>query len=146
MSTRRLILTALVAGLAILVAGGLQLFRIARSDRTADVLVEGQRVEVAGAMIVEVVSSQLDPGDGGVGERLSVTVEMTPNGSTLPEVPPSAWTLLSGGSLLSPTADSGCGYNADRTNCVLRFAAEPGTQTLALAWQGDQRQWRLAPT
>ena len=56
-STRKLIAVALLCGLAILVAGGIQLFRISdRSGRTVEVLEEGQSATVGGVR-VEVVSS-----------------------------------------------------------------------------------------
>ena len=48
-STRKLIAIALLCGLAILIAGGIQLFRLSdTSERTVEVLAEGETATVGG--------------------------------------------------------------------------------------------------
>ena len=89
-STRKLIAVALLCGLAILVAGGIQLFRISdRSDRTVEVLDEGQSATVGGVQ-VQVVSSVRTGSALGVSVRLGAPGDGT-------SVPLSSFTLLVGG-------------------------------------------------
>ena len=88
-STRKLIVVALVCGLAILVAGGIQLFRIAGTDdRTVEVLAEGEAATV-GSVTVSVEGSEHDGAVIRAMVRLSAPDETT--------VPLSSFTLLAGG-------------------------------------------------
>ena len=54
MSTRKLILTALLCGLAILVAGGVKLFQVASDEKRVEVLSFGDEATL-GDMTVSVV-------------------------------------------------------------------------------------------
>lgn len=60
MSTRRLILLALACGLAILVAGSIQLLRISRSDNTVSVGEPGDTKEVDGVAVTVLDGSDAD--------------------------------------------------------------------------------------
>ena len=98
-STRKLIAVALLCGLAILVAGGIQLFRISdRSGRTVEVLEEGQSATVGGVQ-VQVVSSVRTGGALEVSVRLGAPGDGT-------SVPLSSFTLLVGGGLERATPGS----------------------------------------
>src|SRR5262245_65107148 len=88
MSTRRLIITALVCGLAILIAGGIQLVRVADSRRNAfDPLDVGQQVQLTG-VTARVVS--FDRADGVVQVRVAMSV--ADDAAPVPDVD-GAWAL-----------------------------------------------------
>ena len=87
MSTRKLIVVALLCGLAILVAGGIQLFRISdTSERTVELLSEGDHA-VVGGVEVTVASSERDRSE------IRVTVEMASGGArpTCPRRASACW-------------------------------------------------------
>ncbi len=144
MSTRRLILTALLCGLGILLAGGVQLVRISRSGDRVVVLSEGQEVVVGGAR-AKVVSSRR------VGDRVEIDVTLSVP-STAPGDGRSAadpWSLLAGGVISAPlAADGSCSAQpltaTGPISCRVVFAAADGTKTLAFRWGDGQRQWHLA--
>jgi hypothetical protein len=74
MSTRKLILTAFICGFAILLAGGIQLLRISRTDDAATVYSIGDTASVAGISVTVVsyagnvgtVRLQMPAGSGGL--------------------------------------------------------------------------------
>ena len=148
-STRKLIVVALLCGLAILVAGGIQLFRIADTDdRTVEVLAEGEPATV-GSVTVVVEASERDP------SRTTVTVAFR---LAVPErepttVPLSGFTLLVGGDLERPVdpgdATSACPASipvgAETTRCEVDFPGGSGTATIGFSLDGDQALWRLDP-
>jgi hypothetical protein len=144
-STRKLIAVALLCGLAILVAGGIQLFRISdRSGRTVEVLEQGQSATVGGVQ-VQVVGSSRAGGQLGVSVRLSARGDGT-------SVPLSSFTLLVGGDLEQAVPDSSPSACADPlpvtpilTACDVAFASREGTATLSFSYGGQQRLWRLDP-
>jgi hypothetical protein len=144
-STRRLIAVALLCGLAILVAGGIQLFRISdRSGRTVEVLEEGQSATIGGVQ-VEVVSSVRRSDDFAVSVRLGAPGDGT-------SVPLSSFTLLVGGDLERAVAGSGPSACPDPvpltptlTFCDVGFPSREGTATLSFSHGGQQRLWHLAP-
>lgn len=144
-STRKLIAVALLCGLAILVAGGIQLFRISdRSGRTVEVLEEGQSATVGGVQ-VQVVSSVRTGGALEVSVRLGAPGDGT-------SVPLSSFTLLVGGGLERATpgsSPSSCPepvpLTPTLTSCDVAFPSREGTATLSFSHGGQQRLWHLAP-
>jgi hypothetical protein len=143
-STRKLIAVALLCGLAILVAGGIQLFRISdRSGRTVEVLEEGQSATVGGVQ-VEVVSSVR------AGEALDVRVQLGAGG-TATSVPLSSFTLLVGGELeparpgAAPACPDPVPVSTTLTACAVGFRSREGTATLSFSHGGQQRLWHLDP-
>lgn len=137
MSTRKLILTALVCGLAIMLAGGAKLFQVATDKAEVEVLSLGARATL-GDMTVTVVSiEQLD-------DRTDVTVGMAGvDGVDGQE----GWRLITGGKVVSPegvrAADGGpCGVKVDTTvSCIIEFVASTGSVTVAYLRSGEQSQW-----
>jgi hypothetical protein len=146
-STRKLIAAALLCGLAILVAGGIQLFRISdRSGRTVEVLAEGQPATVGGVRVT--VDGSAIRSDG----RLAVGVSLA--GPSALEVPASSFTLLAGGKLQPAVGDdtgdgtdcpSTIAVSSEATRCLLTFTAHDGTATLSFSHSGEQQLWRLDP-
>ena len=149
MSTRRLIAVALLCGLAILVAGGIQLLRISdRSSRTVAVLEEGQSATVNG-LTVTVEHSLIDA----AGDRIIVGVSLR-SADKPTTVPVSSFTLLVGGELEAAGGDAageggGCfgrmPVGADDLSCLLSFSLRRGTATLGFSHGGEQRLWRIHP-
>ncbi len=146
MSTRKLILTALVCGLAILLAGGIQLVLLAKSTSTATVLRQGASAPVGGAVIT--VSSSAATADA-----QSVTVRLDA-GSTAIADAGEGWALLRGGELrprvdvpagaaLADCAGRPIAANASLT-CLLAFAPGDGTAIVSYSRGGEQSQWTLA--
>ena len=141
-STRKLIVVALVCGLAILVAGGIQLLRIADADdRTVEVLAEGEAATV-GSVTVAVEGSSSD------GAAIRATVRMSAAEETI--VPLSSFTLLVGGRLrqaLFAQGEAGCPspvpVGPQPTTCEVAFESGDGSATLAFSRDGEQAQWRL---
>ena len=144
-STRKLIAVALLCGLAILVAGGIQLFRISdRSGRTVEVLEESQSATVGGVQ-VEVVSSTRTS----VALRVSVRIGAPGDGTS---VPLSSFTLLVGGDLeqaVPGSSPSACPdpvpLTSTLTSCDVAFPSREGTATLSFSHGGQQRLWHLDP-
>jgi hypothetical protein len=144
-STRKLIAVALLCGLAILVAGGLQLLRISdRSGRTVEVLEEGQSTTVGGVQ-VQVVSSLRTSDALGVSVRVGAPGDGT-------SVPLSSFTLLVGGELeraMPGSASSSCPdpvpLTPTLTACDVAFPSGEGTATLSFSHGGQQRLWHLDP-
>lgn len=144
-STRKLIAVALLCGLAILVAGGIQLFRISdRSGRTVEVLEEGQSATVGGVQL-QVVSSVRTSDALGVSVRLGAPGDGT-------AVPLSSFTLLVGGDLeraVRGSTPSACPdpvpLTPTLTSCEVAFASREGTATLSFSHGGQQRLWHLDP-
>jgi hypothetical protein len=146
-STRKLIVAALVCGLAILLAGGIQLFRISDSpNRAVDVLREGQSATVGRVALSVTRSSR-------TGEAIDVDVQFAAAPSEI-SVPITSFTLLVGGKLEQPTnseatGSPGCGSTVivrqTGLTCVVHFPPHDGTATLAFSRAGEQQLWRLMP-
>jgi hypothetical protein len=141
MSTRKLILTALVCGLAILLAGGIKLFQVANDDKRVEVLSFGSEATL-GDMTVSVLSIER------TADATSVTVTMT--GVDLAEGAAAGWRMLADGRVSEPLADTGsAGVGAacasvstsTVTRCVVRFAPAESAPTVAYLRAGEQRQW-----
>ena len=132
MSTRRLILLALVCGLAILLAGGIKLFQVADEDLSVEVLALGQSARV-GDMDVTVTRVERR------GDATVVAVELggveTPEGSA-------GWVMLGDGERHEPTTACGVVPAQGSTRCELTFAEVERVQAVAYARGGEQRQWR----
>ena len=138
MSTRKLILTALMCGLAIMLAGGVKLFQTANNDKKVEILAVGQEA-VLGDMTVSVKA--IIQGD----QETIVTVQMMGvDGADARE----GWRLLTGSTVLQPakqTSQSGvsCGtVSVDiPVQCDVVFAPTTGRITVAYLRSGLQRQW-----
>jgi hypothetical protein len=146
-STRKLIAVALLCGLAILVAGGIQLFRISdRSQRTVDVLEQGQSATV-GDVTVAVERS------GRTASDIAATVQLSapPSGSAAAVDVAGGFRLLIGGRLETPTnaepASDACPATVPAADlplrCEVHFSPHDGTATLSFSQGGEQRLWRL---
>lgn len=135
MSTRKLILTALICGLAIMLAGGIKLFQVA-NDSTEVVISPLGVEQTLSDMTVTV--TQVDQQ-----ETLTlVTVTMFGvEGGDARE----GWRLLAGGEVLSPniTQSAQCETTrrVDVIECGIEFPASEGTVTVAYVRAGAQSQW-----
>ena len=136
MSTRKLILTALVCGLAIMLAGGFKLFQVATEDVEAVVYDIGTE-QTLGDMLVTVVSVNQKP-DG-----TFVTVSMRGvEGADGFE----GWKLLADGELSDPvigaSTDPCTTKVAQYVKCVIPFVASVGSSvTVAYQRADTQSQW-----
>ncbi len=149
MSTRKLILTAMACGLAILLAGGVFLFQTARNKVTVDPNRVGVAVKVSD-VVATVVSFRR------TSDQLQVVVHLDAAGrtTTLADIE-QPWQLLIGQFLAKelPTGLS-AGEQACRglplaaraaTTCTLAFHNASGTPFLAIKLDGHEAQWRLDP-
>jgi len=145
MSTRKLILAALVCGLAIVLAGGVKLFQVAGEDDAVELLAFGEKAAVAD-MTVSVLS--VTPG----ADRTVVVVSMSGvNGADAVE----GWRMLSGGEVSSPmpsddvegvdTEVPACAkVSTQVAECTVVFPASEGTVNVAYLRGGAQSQWSTA--
>jgi hypothetical protein len=147
MSTRKLILTALVCGLAILIAGGVKLIQVASDEVAVEVLAFGDEATL-GDMTVSVLDVERRP------DATLVTVTMT--GVDLTSGAADGWRLLADGRVQEPAIENGRvqepasvsdtdGCTAVRagapTRCTVRFEAVESAATVAYVRAGEQRQW-----
>lgn len=140
MSTRKLILTALVCGLAILLAGGIKLFQVANDNKQVEVLAFGDTATL-GDMTVSVLAIDTSV------DATSVTVTMT--GVDLADGATSGWRMLADGRVSEPVESQPNGQSQNcrsvsavaTTRCVVRFAAADSAPTIAYVRAGEQRQW-----
>lgn len=141
MSTRKLILAALLCGLAIMVAGGVKL-ALTLADRTeVQVLDLGERARL-GDMTVAVT----DVADAASLTAVTVSMVGVADADAL-----EGWRLLAGGKVVSPVAapaDLGglprpCATTSatESVTCTVWFPASEGTRTVAYLRAGTQRQW-----
>ena len=134
MSTRKLILTALICGLAIMVAGGTKLFQMA-TDKSEAVVYELKTPQTLADMTVSVVNVEQAV------DATLVTVTMVGvEGADAVE----GWRLLAGGEVISPLlSKSDCQPTmADVVEtCVVGFPASTGSVTVAYLRAGEQSQW-----
>lgn len=144
-STRKLILTALLCGIAIVVAGGIKLFQVANEDAEVVVLALGTK-STLGDMTVSVESIEQTE------EGTDVTVTM---GGVQGADATEGWRMLAGGKVVGPSVNGASGLSG-RTACtvtsagsggpcVMRFPASEGTVTIAYLRAGGQSQWSAAP-
>lgn len=138
MSTRKLILTALVCGLAILIAGGVKLIQVADRETTVEVLGFGDTA-VLGDMTVSVLEIA-DTADATL-----VTVSMV--GVDLASGAEDGWRMLADGKVAEPLLmqdqPDACGATSATTavECVVAFGPASKTRTVAYVRAGEQRQW-----
>jgi hypothetical protein len=138
--TRTLLLLAVACGLAILVAGVVQLLRIANQDEAAAIVPVGQAVRV-GDMTVTVEHVSERPG------TVLVDVEI---GGVDDDDGSGAFRLNVSGELHQPDATAGnhCGATTVQVQpCTLAFRLEDdaGSSRVLLYQRGDERvRWDLA--
>ncbi|MEZ5257542.1 MAG: hypothetical protein R2705_11800 [Ilumatobacteraceae bacterium] len=116
MSTRRLIITAMICGLAILVAGGIQLIRISRNDQLT-LPTMGEWRTVSG---VEVAPVDVAESDG-----LTIVTIRFRTSPDVPAGPIGEWTLVRN-SLFAPDALPRCSPRLGRTRTRHRNRAVRG--------------------
>jgi hypothetical protein len=139
MSTRKLILTALICGLAIMLAGGAKLFLMVRDDVTVSVFDLGT-TRTLSDMTVSVDKVVQDP----AATYITVTMQGV-NGASATE----GWRLLAGGKVISPAGTVpqavgvACGttQKSVSTQCVVAFPVTDGSLTVAYLRAGTQSQW-----
>jgi len=135
-STRKLITVALVCGLAILAAGGVQLVLLSGRQKSASgaLLAEGESARV-GAVDATVVGHRLD------GTRIDLQVRLTG-----PSSDPAGWALLARTGTLVPRVSTGPGcLGGGACDVVFDASGLDRTGLVAIFGQGDQRRsWLLA--
>lgn len=137
MSTRRLILTALLCGLAIVIAGGIKLFQVATDTKEVDVLALGNSVTV-GDMTVSVSEISQTP------EATLVTVTMVgvEDGDAT-----DGWFLRAPSEPRPPVEVDGidnlCTVTKETmpVTCVLSFEPSDGVVTVAYVRAEQVTQW-----
>lgn len=138
MSTRKLILTALICGLLIMVAGGVKLFQTVRDGNEVPLLAIGESVTL-GDMTVRVDGVRV------TSDRTLVDVALIgADGASALD----GWRLLAGGRITEPVSlPVGSGIECTTTNrdvesiCTVAFPVSQGTRTVAYVRAGEQRQW-----
>ena len=138
MSTRKLILTALVCGLLIMVAGGVKLFQTVRDGNEVPLLAIGESVTL-GDMTVRVDGVRL------TSDRTLVDVALVGvDGANALD----GWRLLVGGKITGPVSfPFGAGTECTTTKrdvetiCTVAFPVSQGTRTVAYVRADEQRQW-----
>lgn len=134
MSTRKLILTALVCGLAVMLAGGIKLFQMATEDVEAVVFSLGTSQTLADMTVSVTEVEQATDGT-------LVTVTMVGvDGTNAAE----GWRLLANGIVLSPVlSKSTCRDTTTEAvvTCVVEFPESTGSVTVAYLRAGEQSQW-----
>lgn len=138
MSTRKLILAALLCGLLIVVAGGIKLFQTVRDGNEASLLALGESARL-GDMTVRVDGVRI------TSDRTLVDVALigVEDDSAL-----EGWRLLAGGKIALPVSlPAGSGTECTTTkrdtesSCTVAFPVSQGTRTVAYIRAGEQRQW-----
>ena len=134
MSTRKLILTALVCGLAVMLAGGIKLFQMATEDVEGVVFSLGTSQTLAD-MTVSVTKVEQEA------DATLVTVTMVGvEGANAAE----GWRLLANGTVISPLlTKSTCRTTTTDVvkTCVVGFPESTGSVTVAYLRAGEQSQW-----
>jgi len=138
MSTRKLILAALLCGLLIVVAGGIKLFQTVRDGNEASLLALGESAKL-GDMTVRVDAIRI------TSERTLVDVALI---GVEDESALVGWRLLAGGKITQPVSlPVGSGAECSTTKrdsesvCTVAFPVSQGTRTVAYIRAGIQRQW-----
>jgi hypothetical protein len=145
-STRRLIVAALICGLAILVAGGVMLVRLARDrDRLTirtlapdtPATVDGVRVRITArdrlggvARIVVAIETPASHGLADAADGFSLNIGGLRDAQT-----PTGTDIRPCRGLAIPPAQS--------ASCALAFVDRAGSATLAYAQRGEQAEWSL---
>jgi hypothetical protein len=146
-STRKLILLALACGLAILVAGSIQLFRITRTENRVEVLEPGDTGKVPGAEAT-VHSSAVD------GDQVVVRVSLSTDELSGVDGG-SFWILQRAKDSSQPQAADGLDVPScvgstvtakQPLDCVLSFRSLDGDSYLAFRFGDRQVQWLIRAT
>lgn len=134
MSTRKLILTALICGLAIMVAGGTKLFQMATDEVQAVVLELGTSSTLSD-MTVSVTDVEQ------AADATLVTVTMVGvEGADAVE----GWRLVAGREVISPLlSKSDCQPTTSdaKQTCIVGFPTSTGSVTVAYLRAGQQSRW-----
>ena len=132
MSTRKLILLALVCGLVILLAGGVKLLQVATDDAEVTVLTLGEQ-SLVGDMTVRVDA---------VERTASATVVRVALQGVAVDEASVGWIMLGDGERREPTSVCGPVTTGRAVECDLEFPVVDRVQAIAYARGGEQRQWR----
>ncbi len=137
MRTRTLLLLAIGCGLAILLAGGIQLLRVGGQQQSTKLLIAGEP-GTAGDVTVELVSSSV---------RGSELVAVMRIGGTDDPKGLDGFTLVGPGKVLSVTSSTCEGITTATVDCSLTFATsamEGTSRQLIFRRADDQLRWVLA--
>lgn len=132
MSTRKLILLALVCGLVILLAGGVKLLQVATDEAEVTVLALREQAQV-GDMTVRVDDVQ---------RTASATVVQVALQGVAVDEASVGWIMLGDGERREPTSVCGPVVVGATVECELEFPPADRVQAIAYARGGEQRQWR----
>jgi hypothetical protein len=142
MSTRKLILWALICGVVILIAGTAKLFQTSQKPVEVQLLALGDSVTL-GDMTVSVTALR-DTAD-----RTLVDVTMV---GVAEAQAMDGWKMLASGEVSDPVmlpvgAGTECTLTklAETLTCTVAFPVSEGTRTVAYIRAGEQRQWATAP-
>ena len=142
MSTRKLILWALICGVVILFAGTAKLFQTSQKPVEVQLLALGDSVTL-GDMTVSVTALR-DTSD-----RTLVDVTMV---GVAEAQAMDGWKMLAAGEVSDPVmlpvgAGTECTLTklAETLTCTVAFPVSEGTRTVAYIRAGEQRQWATAP-
>jgi hypothetical protein len=142
MSTRKLILWALLCGVLILIAGTAKLFQTSQKPVEVQLLALGDSVTL-GDMTVSVTALR-DTAD-----RTLVDVTMV---GVAEAQAMDGWKMLAAGEVSDPVmlpvgAGTECTLTklAETLTCTVAFPVSEGTRTVAYIRAGEQRQWATAP-
>ena len=142
MSTRKLILWALICGVVILIAGTAKLFQTSQKPVEVQLLALGDSVTL-GDMTVRVTALR-DTAD-----RTLVDVTMV---GVAEAQAMDGWKMLAAGEVSDPVmlpvgAGTECTLTklAETLTCTVAFPVSEGTRTVAYIRAGEQRQWATAP-
>ena len=142
MSTRKLILWALICGVVILIAGTAKLFQTSQKPVEVQLLALGDSVTL-GDMTVRVTALR-DTAD-----RTLVDVTMV---GVAEAQAMDGWKMVAAGEVSDPVmlpvgAGTECTLTklAETLTCTVAFPVSEGTRTVAYIRAGEQRQWATAP-
>ena len=142
MSTRKLILWALICGVLILVAGSAKLFQTSQKPVEVQLLALGESVTL-GDMTVSVTALR------DIDDHTLVDVTMV---GVAEAQAMDGWKLLASGKVSDPVLlPVGEGTECTLTQlektlvCTVAFSVSEGTRTIAYVRAGEQRQWATAP-
>ena len=142
MSTRKLILWALVCGVLILAAGTAKLFQTSQKPVEVQLLALGESVTL-GDMTVSVTALR------DIDDRTLVDVTMV---GVAEAQAMDGWKMLASGKVSDPVLlPVGEGTECTLTQlektlvCTVAFPVSEGTRTVAYIRAGEQRQWATAP-
>ena len=136
-STRKLIVTSLICGILIVIAGTVKLLQTANdTGRTIGLFALGTNVEVSG-VDVAVRSVQIDD------EKTLVNVTM--RGSEIAS-PVAGWSMLANGEITTPLDSTNCpavdaSEEIQQVSCTLEFVVAVGTPTLLYSRDDEKAQW-----